>query len=131
MTATIVYRNGMQEDLFIGVGAVAVESPGGGTLVGNRVNLASFALTAQQTWAPAAVAAHGVATVAVSCPGARVGFPALCSFNGILGHQNRGLHAEVVTDESVMVFLTNNDASSSLSVGPGTLRVLCFPIPLL
>lgn len=132
MTAggAIVYDAHVAEDLAIGVGGYTKTSPGGGSLVGSRINLQSFSLFAQQTWAPSAVPVNGVASVAVAVPGAQVGYPVQVTFSGSLGHQNRVLWGRVENADQVLVILLNNDASSALSVGPGTLRVWCFPVPL-
>lgn len=130
MPGTIIYGNIADVDLAVGVGGFNNPAPGGGTIVGNRINLASLAYVGVVTWAPAAVAPQLVVSVDVPVIGARKGYPALATFDGILGHQNRVLWANVEVDDHVYVFLVNNDASSSLTVGPGTLRVWCFPVPL-
>lgn len=132
MTAqgTIVYGPISDVDLALGVGGVVNPAPGGGSIIGNRIHLASFALIGKLAFAPAAVPVNNVSTADVSCVGARVGYPALVTFDGILGHQNHTLHAEVVVADHVYVFLTNNDATTPLTVGSGQLRVLCFPVPL-
>lgn len=128
---TIIYGPITDVDLAVGVGGFNNPAPGGGTIIGNRINLASFALPGAAAWAPPAVAVHSVASADVPVVGARKGYPASVTFDGILGHQNRALWAHVEVDDHVYVFLLNNDASAPLSVGPGTLRVWCFPVPLL
>lgn len=130
MPGAIRYDPVIDVDLALGVGGMTVTDPAGGQISGSRINLRTFGLTAQETWAPAAVGTHGVATVDVALLGARIGYPVLVSFTGSLGHQNHSLHAEVVSDESVRVFLLNNDDLSTLTVGSGTLRIFCFPVPL-
>lgn len=130
MAGAVRYDPIVAEDLALGVGGFTVSNPGGADMVGSRINLSNFAILASQTWAPAAVAASNVGTVDVPCLGARIGYPVLVSFTGILGHQNHSIHGEVVVDDNVRVFLVNNDAFSTLTVGSGTLRVYAFPVPL-
>jgi hypothetical protein len=127
---TIVYGPITDVDLAVGVGGFNNPSPGGGTIVGKRINLETFAFLGQSDWAPAAIAPNEWASVAVSVIGARVGFPAIVTFDGILGHQNRVLWARCENQDQVLVILNNNHASSALTVGPGTVRVWCFPVPL-
>jgi hypothetical protein len=130
MAGAIRYEKAIDIDLALGVGPMVVDAPGGGQNQGFRINLSTFALTAQQTWAPVAVLVHNVGVVDVALLGARPGYPCLATFDGIIGHSNHVLAAYVHTDNVVRVTLLNNDANSSLSVGSGTLRVYCYPVPL-
>lgn len=130
MPGAIRYDPVTDVDIAVGVGGQTVTSPAGGQISANRVNLRTFALTASQTWAPAAVEPHNYQSVDVPLLGARVGYPALATFGGIIGHENHILWAKVVNPEAVRVILSNNDNDSLLTVGSGTLRVFCFPVPL-
>lgn len=131
MTGTIIYGPVTDVDLAVGVGGFNNPAPGGGTIIGNRINISTLAFVGVQAWAPAAVGVETLASADVPVIGVRKGFPALVTFDGILGHQNRVLWANVEVDDHVYVFLLNNDPTNPLSVGPGTLRVWCFPVPLL
>lgn len=127
---TIIYGPVTDVDLAVGVGGFTNAAPGGGTIVGARINLQTFGFLGQAVWAPAAVDPSNVTTTTVAVVGARPGFPVLVTFDGILGHQNRVLVGRCENADQVVVGLLNNDAVNPLSVGSGTLRVWCFPVPL-
>ena len=132
MTAggAIVYDPHIAEDLAIGVGSFTKTNPGGGSLVGSRINIQSFAFFGQVVWAPPAVQPENVEVTVVAVTGARPGYPVMVTFDGIMGHQNRSLVGRCENPDQVVVGLLNNDATTPVSVGSGTLRVWCFPVPL-
>lgn len=130
MAAAIRYDPVIDVDLAIGVGGVTVSNPGGGQISGSRINVATFGLRAQATFNPGAVAVNNVAVQQIACLGARIGYPCMVSFSGILGHFNNTLTAQVTVDDNVLITLINNDAGNPLTVGSGTARVFCFPVSL-
>lgn len=124
MAGALIYERIVEQDLDVGIGEVEVTSPGGGKMIGRRVNVASLAyITKAQTWDPGTVDAGGFESVSIPLAGITNGDFVLASFTGI-PHSQVILHATVY-NSNVIVALTNVGAVAH-NPGSGTLRVAVF-----
>jgi len=116
------------EDLDVGVARTEVPAPSGGYVVGNQVNLSTFAQLYQGSWTPGTVAAAAFATTNVTVAGAAVGFPVLVGLSSLSGTDAYVLVGRVSSPNVVTVDLYN-ETVGSVAFSAGTLSVLVFPIP--
>ena len=120
----LVYEKIVQEDLNVGVGAVTVTAPGGGTLASTQIGIHSLAVgqvKATATWDPASVAAGSKISTTVTVSGASLGDFALASFS--LDLQELTLTCYVSASNTVEVVLANL-TGSAVDLASGTLAVI-------
>ena len=120
----LVYEKIVQEDLNVGVGAVNVTAPGGGTLASTQIGIHSLAVgqvKATATWDPASVAAGSKISTTVTVSGASLGDFVLASFS--LDLQELTLTCYVSASNTVEVVLANL-TGSAVDLASGTLAVL-------
>lgn len=132
MPGAILYGLGTDVDLALGVGDFTFPAPGGGEVVGRRVNLSTFALVKHGSDTTlTSIAASGVGTFTVSVPGAQVGFPCKLGLNasGLLAAFNNSFDARVTSSDTVTVAIRNH-AATALVPGTVNYHLLVFPIPL-
>lgn len=125
---SILLTKAVAEDLDVGVARVEVPAPSGGYVVGNQINLSTFAITYRASWTPGTIASGSAASTLVTVPGAALGFPVLAAFSGDLASDSWRLDARVSAANTVLVQLWN-ETGSSASINAATLTVLVFPIP--
>ena len=120
----LVYEKIVQEDLNVGVGAVTVTAPGGGTLASTQIGIHSLAVgqvKVTATWDPASVAAGSKISTTVTVSGASLGDFVLASFS--LDLQELTLTCYVSASNTVEVVLANL-TGSAVDLASGTLAVL-------
>ena len=120
----LVYEKIVQEDLNVGVGAVTVTAPGGGTLASTQIGIHSLAVgqvKATATWNPASVAAGSKISTTVTVSGASLGDFVLASFS--LDLQELTLTCYVSASNTVEVVLANL-TGSAVDLASGTLAVI-------
>jgi hypothetical protein len=125
---SLVYEKVVQEDLNVGTSAaVTVTNPGGGSITGTQVNLASFAvgqIAFSETWDPGSIAAGSYEAEDVTVPGAAVGDYVMVSLNTMLTNDMMiGGHVSAADTVKVILF---NPTAGAIDVGSGTLSVLVF-----
>jgi hypothetical protein len=122
----LIFETIVQEDLNVGVSTgVTVSNPGGGTLSGKQICLASFGVgqaSATATWAPGAIAAGDYATTTIAVTSAAVGDYVVASHDKILTSP-LAISAHVSAAGVVTVVLYNL-TGSSVTPASGTLKVL-------
>lgn len=114
----------LTEDLQLGPEAGTKTSPGGGTLIGTKIGIHSFAVggaAVEVAWDPGAVAVGSRVSTTVVVPGASKKDFVLRSFS--LDLQELQLTADVIDDNTVEVVL-GNLTDAEVNLGSGTLRVL-------
>jgi len=120
----LVYEKIVQEDLNVGVGAVTVTAPGGGTLASTQIGIHSLAVgqvKVTATWDPASVAAGSKISTTVTVSGASLGDFVLASFS--LDLQELTLTCYVSASNTVEVVLANL-TGSAVDLASGTLAVI-------
>jgi len=120
----LVYERICQEDLNVGVGAVNVTAPGGGTLASTQVGIHSLAVGQVKvtgTWDPASVAGGAKVTTTLTVSGASLGDFTLASFS--LSLQGMQLTSYVSAADTV-TFVLSNLTGSAVNLSSGTLAVL-------
>lgn len=127
MNQSILLTKAVAEDLDVGVSRVEVPAPSGGYVVGNQINLSTFAILSQSSWTPGTVAAGSYQSTSVTVDGASLGAPCLASLTVGLAV---GLYitAQVSAANTVAVAV-HNATGSDVVVNASTLSVLVFPIP--
>jgi hypothetical protein len=124
--ATAYYERLVQEDIDTGNSTATKRNPGGGTLVGTQVNLASLAIgqaSTSATWNPGSIASGSFEAKDVTVSGAALGDYAIASFS--LDVQDLQLNAQVTAANTVTCTLYNL-TGAALDLASGTLRVLVF-----
>lgn len=120
----LVYEKVVQEDLNVGVGAVNVTAPGGGTLASTQVGIHSLAVGQVKvtgTWNPSSIASGATTTTTLTVSGASLGDFTLASFSlSLAGLQ---LTSYVSAADTVTVVLSNL-TGSAVDLASGTLAVL-------
>lgn len=122
----VPYEKVVAEDLNTGTGTVSVTMPNGGSDTGNKINLATFALTGSASWTPGSIAHDTQVTTTVTVTGAVVGDLALARFSLVLS--GLLIHAWVSAADTVTVAITNN-TGSTVGLAAGTVRALVFQVP--
>lgn len=120
----LVYEKIVQEDMNVGVGAVSVSAPGGGTLASTQVGIHSFAVgqvKVTATWNPGEVAAGSKVSTTVDVSGASLGDFVLVSFS--LDLQELTLTGYVSAANTVEVVLANL-TGAAVDLASGTISVL-------
>ena len=120
----LVYEKLVQEDISVGVGAVNVTAPGGGTLASTQVGIHTFAvgqLKTTGTWDPASVASGSTVTTTLTVSGASLGDFTLASFS--LSLQGMQLTSYVSSSNTVTAVLSNL-TGSAVDLSSGTLSVI-------
>lgn len=125
---TILMDLAVREDLNIGVGRVEVPAPSGGYVVGNKVNIASFAIHKSFTWTPGTIAVGGVASTTISVTGAALGYPVLVAYNEVVPIAAE-TDSRVQTANEVKLSIFNRSPGSPITLGALTGSILVFPIP--
>jgi hypothetical protein len=126
--STAYYEKIVEEDLDTGTGTSTVRNPGGGTLVGTQINLATFAIggaATTATWDPGSVAVGSKVSTTVTVSGAALGDHVSASFS--LDLQELGFSYSVSAANTVEVVLSNN-TSAAVNLASGTLSVLVFKV---
>lgn len=124
---SILLSKAVAEDLDVGVARVEVPAPSGGYVIGNQINLSTFAIYNTRSWTPGTVADGGISGVLATANGAAVGSPCLASITTGLP-TGCFLTAQVSSANTVTVTL-HNESGSQIVVNATTLRVLVFPVP--
>jgi len=117
----------VSEDLDVGVSRVEVPAPSGGYVVGNQINLSTFAILYQASWTPGTVAAGSYQSTSVAVDGASLGSPCLASLTVGLA-VGLFITAQVSAANTVAVAV-HNATVGDVVVNASTLSVLVFPIP--
>ena len=116
----VLYELIVEEDLNLGTGQVEVHMPGGGTVIGTRINLDSLpAKEGSATYDPASLADGAGVTTTVAVTGAALGDFAFASFSNAL--QGIILSAWVSATDVVSVRF-QNESGGTLDLASGTLR---------
>ena len=114
------------EDINVGVGTVEVAAPSGGTVVGSKVNVGSFAIRQTFSYAAGTLAANGVVQTTITVPGAALGYPVLHAYNEVVPVAAI-TDTRVQTANSVKLTIFNlGGAPITLNTLTGT--ILVFPI---
>ena len=123
---TILVQPAVAEDLNIGVGEVEVAAPSGGILIGNKINLGTFAIRQTFSWVAGTLAANGVVQTTVAVAGAALGFPTSVAYNQIVPVAAIS-DTRVQTANSVKLTIFNL-GGSPITLGTLTGTILVFPI---
>lgn len=122
----IPYEKIVAEDLNLGTGTVTVTMPGGGTDTGNKINLATLALTGSKTYDPTSLADGAGVTTTVTVTGAVLGNFAMASFS--LDLQGVLMQAWVSASNTVSVRF-QNESGGVVDLSSGTLKAMVFQVP--
>lgn len=120
----LVYEKVVQQDLNVGVGAVNVTAPGGGTLASTQIGIHSLSVGQVKvtgTWDPGSVAAGAKVSTTLTVSGASLGDFVLRSFS--LDIQELTLTADVSAANTVEVVLANL-TGAAVDLASGTLAVI-------
>ena len=120
----LVYEKIVGEDINVGVGAVTVTAPGGGTLASTQVGIHTLAVGQVKVtgaWNPASIASGATATTTLTVSGASLGDFTLASFSlSLAGLQLTSYVSEADTVTAVM----SNLSGAAVDLASGTLAVL-------
>jgi hypothetical protein len=135
----IIFDKALANDLSVGVDQVETPAPGGGTMIGDQINLTTFAFFKQpgtgaskegKALTPDSVPANSSTNPAtVTVVGAKKGDMVLATYNGA-GYLTSALqiYGKVTADDTVAIFFFNPTALT-VNPGSGVLWVIVLPIP--
>ncbi len=124
--STAYFDKILKQDLNLGTSTKTRRNPGGGSLTGDQINLASFSVGGKETtttWDPGSIGAGDFEAKEITVTGAALGDFVMESFS--LDVQDLDLNAEVTATNTVTATFYNL-TGSGVNLGSGTLSVLVF-----
>ena len=132
MNDSVLIFPAVAEDLNIGNGRVLVPAPSGEYILGNQINLSSFAIRQTFTWVVGTLAADGqpgsVAANTFAVNGAALGFPCLVAYDQVIPIAIDLDPPRVQASNTARLSLFNR-GGQPVNVGTLTGTILVFPIP--
>lgn len=126
MSGTVVVEKIAAEDLDIGIGSLDLTAPGGGSMPGTRINLATLGILGKFS------APIGTLTTSylayLTLPGAKAGMPVSWGISDNILTPSIVLNMWAVADNTIRMNIVNT--GTPVAVGTVTLYVIAFPIPI-